>query len=110
VVAGKSSPISTLDPASSGRLTHYSKISGPSLFGPGFPIEEAKRSKSSRMLSPEERWTGNWDPSTLSEYRPERWLRKNANGELEFDASAGPNQAFGAGLRGCFGKELILVA
>jgi cytochrome P450 len=33
-------------------------------------------------------------------------VRDSATGAEVFDASAGPHMAFGAGLRGCFGKKL----
>ena len=38
---------------------------------------------------------------------PERWLREIQDGTYEFDRQAGPNFAFGAGPRGCFGELLF---
>jgi cytochrome P450 len=46
----------------------------------------------------------------LSDFKPERWLKlaKDADGKKEegFDRQAGPNLAFSAGPRQCFGKKL----
>jgi len=72
-------------------------------------IDESKRSKTSQLLSAEDRWTGNWDPLTLGDFQPERWLRTNAQGEVDFDNRAGPMQQFGAGVRGCFGRKLAML-
>ena len=50
---------------------------------------------------------GSFDPETIHEFRPERWL-KHSEGEKGpmFDPTAGPIFGFGAGLRACFGKRL----
>ncbi|KAK4549630.1 hypothetical protein LTR36_004931 [Oleoguttula mirabilis] len=83
---------------------------GPSYTAPPFPIDEAKRSTTSKLLPTQDRWTGTWDPRTLGDFDPERWLvRKSdaAAGEQQtLDPQAGPMQTFGGGLRGCFGKKL----
>lgn len=42
----------------------------------------------------------------VAEFRPERWLKEGPDGTLEFDRLAGPWLPFGAGARGCFGKNL----
>lgn len=36
---------------------------------------------------------------------PERWLVTDEKCEVSYNAKAGPFQAFGAGLRGCYGKS-----
>ncbi|KAK5706190.1 hypothetical protein LTR97_001177 [Elasticomyces elasticus] len=84
--------------------------SGPSLSAPPMYVDESKRSKTSQAVAPEDRWTGDWDQTTLGEFRPERWLRKNAQGEMDFDSRAGPMQTFGGGLRGCFGRKLAMLS
>jgi cytochrome P450 len=43
-----------------------------------------------------------WNPRGIGEFRPERWL--GADGA--FDPAAGPQLAFGLGVRGCYGKRL----
>lgn len=42
----------------------------------------------------------------VDDFRPERWLKQGPDGTLQFDRSAGPWLPFGAGARGCFGKNL----
>ncbi|KAK5127379.1 hypothetical protein LTR85_006718 [Meristemomyces frigidus] len=79
---------------------------GPSYTAPAFPMDDSKRSKTSRQLPPQERWTGNWDPSALGHFDPERWLVRNEAGGQDFNSQAGPMQTFGGGLRGCFGRKL----
>ncbi|PTB37048.1 hypothetical protein M441DRAFT_175388 [Trichoderma asperellum CBS 433.97] len=82
---------------------------GPSFHSPAFPIDEQKRSTSSREYKGDtERWSTHED---LEVFRPERWLKKESdqgaeNGGITFDARAAPLQTFGAGIRGCFGKRL----
>ena len=73
-------------------------------------IDKAKRGTSQAHLALENPWNGNWDDSTLGEFRPERWLVPNEKGELEFEPRAGPQQNFGAGLRGCFGRRLAMLS
>lgn len=45
---------------------------------------------------------GPWERGTLKQFKPERWLTDDG----QFDQSAGPNMAFGVGVRGCFGQRL----
>ncbi|KAK4545246.1 hypothetical protein LTR36_003426 [Oleoguttula mirabilis] len=87
----------------------FMMCSGPSMTAPPMHVDENKRSQSSRLLSAEERWTGDWDPETLAEFNPDRWLRKNDQGDIEFDSKSGPMQTFGGGLRGCFGRKLAML-
>lgn len=66
---------------------------GPSYTAPPLPVDESKRSKTSKQIPSQERWTGGWDPNQLNEFMPERWLvRNDATGEMEFDSHAGPMQ------------------
>ncbi|KAK4554653.1 hypothetical protein LTR86_008155 [Recurvomyces mirabilis] len=83
---------------------------GKGMLAPSFPIEESKRSKTSQFVKPGERWTAEWDDDTLDQFLPERWLRPNEHGGMDFDAQSGPMQTFGAGLRGCFGQKLAMMS
>lgn len=67
------------------------------------PIDLNRRSKRSVEANDV---TGMWDPSNISDFMPERWLVADEKGEVSYDAKAGPFQAFGAGLRGCYGRKL----
>ncbi|KAL2875433.1 hypothetical protein SGCOL_009343 [Colletotrichum sp. CLE4] len=78
---------------------------GPSFTEPSFEVDEKLRSSSSRTAA-EERGLRAWGQEGMDEFRPERWLTKSDNGELVFDALAGPTLPFGLGLRGCFGRKL----
>jgi cytochrome P450 len=42
----------------------------------------------------------------MSLFKPERWIKINAQGDAAFDSQAAPFLSFGAGPRGCFGKRL----
>jgi cytochrome P450 len=75
---------------------------GPSIFSPSFPISDTLRSPTA--LAAKER-VGAWDPDDMGEFKPERWL-KEEDGEMVFDAAAGPLLTFGLGPRGCYGRRL----
>jgi len=78
------------------------KTRGPSYLSPPVPIEENKRSQTSRESREDERrWASHAD---LDVFRPERWLVTNSTGEVDFDGRAAPLHNFGAGLRSCYGK------
>lgn len=48
-----------------------------------------------------------WNDGDVSEFKPERWLKRNdETGEEVFDMHAGPTLQFGGGVRGCFGKKM----
>ncbi|KAJ4382968.1 hypothetical protein N0V86_002195 [Didymella sp. IMI 355093] len=52
---------------------------------------------------------GAWDessPEEMTAFKPERWLKTQADGSKVFDATLGPHLGFGAGPRGCFGRRL----
>nr|BAC66094.1 P450 monooxygenase for C-4 hydroxylation of trichothecene [Fusarium sporotrichioides] len=92
-------------------LTH-----GPSVWTPGFEIDESRRSQSCQVAG--EKKDQSWDSHDISKFKPERWLgqklplnnsEKNtdaAEAAEEFDGLAGPTLAFGLGTRGCFGRRL----
>jgi cytochrome P450 len=82
--------------------------SGASFLAPAFDIPDHRRTERGR--SAKNRF-GVWDPANVREFAPERWLRTEkgegggSDGEV-FDSCAGPQLAFGAGPRGCFGRRL----
>ncbi|USW50173.1 Putative cytochrome P450 [Septoria linicola] len=77
---------------------------GPSMTSPAFPIDELKRTTTSRELAADaDRWC---ERSDMGEFVPERWLVVDEKGQESFDNRAAPLQSFGAGIRGCYGKRL----
>ncbi|PYH49301.1 cytochrome P450 [Aspergillus saccharolyticus JOP 1030-1] len=92
--------------------------SGPGFTSPAWLVPSDKRSSAvSRTAmptpaakpdharqSPSHEWAGD----DLDRFVPERWLvaPSGADGPSTFDPNAGPTLAFGAGLRGCFGRPL----
>ena len=79
-------------------------IAGSSMLSPAFDIDEELRSPTSQDIKKSGRDRA-WDPDDMALFKPERWI--NADGE--FDATAGPQLAFGLGARGCYGKRLVYV-
>ncbi|KAH6605821.1 hypothetical protein Trco_004974 [Trichoderma cornu-damae] len=81
-------------------------ITGPSMTEPALPIREISRSLESQESKDQIPYWG----EDVSQFKPERWLKlaKSADesGEVVFDQHAGPNLAFSAGPRQCFGKRL----
>lgn len=69
------------------------------------PQDESKRSSTSRVAKEEARW----HHTDLDKFDPERFLRKDRDGNVQYDGSAAPMQSFGAGVRGCFGRRLAYV-
>ena len=85
--------------------------SDESFLKPAFPISQAQR-----LLWANGRKSdyGEWAPSDIADFKPERWLRKEqivvdgVTTEMEvFDQKAGPCLHLGAGPRGCFGRRLV---
>lgn len=81
---------------------------GPSQTAPPFDISDSRRKSGSESEAPKSPWTETWDPHSLAEFMPERWLRTREDGTSVFDPQAGPNHAFGVGPRGCFGRRLAM--
>lgn len=80
-------------------------LTGPSLTEPALPVREMSRSLESQESKDRVLPWG----EDVSQFKPDRWLKmvKNADAKEEvFDPKAGPNLAFSAGLRQCFGKKL----
>lgn len=72
-------------------------------------LRDEERSPGARRSQAKGGLTGQWDDADISEFRPERWLKRDGEtGEEVFDPMAGPTLAFGLGPRGCFGKRFAL--
>jgi cytochrome P450 len=72
---------------------------GPSMMEPGFDIDESRRHETIRGMQREK--SKRWDVNDMAFFKPERWIKDN-----RFDPTAGPQLAFGLGLRACCGKRL----
>jgi len=72
---------------------------------PPFEIEEGLRNATSQATKKEGR-DRTWDLNDISVFNPDRWIVKTEKGD-GFDATAGPQLAFGLGTRGCYGKRLV---
>lgn len=75
---------------------------GPNFQSPPIPVDESLRSKTSQDAKDK---YGTWDDIDVAQFKPERWLEKMENGEIRYNALAGPSIPFGVGPRGCFGKS-----
>jgi cytochrome P450 len=78
-------------------LTH-----SPDFVLPSIPIDESLRSNTSKESKGK---NGSWDQDTIADFDPERWLETDEEGKVVFNSRAGPTMPFGAGPRGCFGKD-----
>ncbi|KAM0247749.1 hypothetical protein ACHAQJ_009710 [Trichoderma viride] len=74
---------------------------GPSFLSPPLPIDESQRSPTTRAVKPSPKW----NKTDMRSFNPERWLVRNPQGDIEFDATAGPQSAFGHGPRACWGRR-----
>ena len=81
----------------------FLNLTGPSLNMPAVLVEESRRSETSQKHKPPR---ADWDTLDPTIFRPERWLKKEADGTISCNASSGPTLAFSAGNRGCWGKRL----
>ncbi|RHZ57412.1 uncharacterized protein CDV56_107766 [Aspergillus thermomutatus] len=72
---------------------------GPSMMEPGFDVDETCRHEMSRGTEGEK--TKHWDVNDMAFFKPERWIKDD-----RFNPGAGPQLAFGLGLRACCGKRL----
>ncbi|GAB1311025.1 Cytochrome p450 monooxygenase [Madurella fahalii] len=85
---------------------------GPGFLSPSFPVDDSKRSESSRAA----KLNATWDESKdLTLFEPERWLVRKREGDgvladdVDFDGAAGPQLVFGLGPRSCWGRRLSLM-
>ncbi|EMF14025.1 cytochrome P450 [Sphaerulina musiva SO2202] len=86
----------------------YMLTNGPSILRPAMPIDENKRSHSSREYKSS---ADSWNSENLDQYNPDRWLIEEEEGEnggkvVKFNSRAAPMQNFGSGVRACYGKKL----
>lgn len=82
--------------------THIFMLSsGPDCLTAPIDVQDSKRSATSQQNL--DYWHAGWETSSLADFQPERWL-VDKQGSIQFDPRAGPQQIFGAGPRGCFGK------
>lgn len=79
-------------------------MDGPDFTMPSLTIDETTRSNTSKESKDK---NGTWEQATIREFDPERWLEKDSDGKVVFNARAGPSMPFGAGPRGCFGESLL---
>jgi cytochrome P450 len=75
---------------------------GPGLTRRSLQVDNSLRSESSRT----KHWGGAWNEDDIEMFKPERWLKKDTNGETVFDPTAGPILSFSLGPRACFGRRL----
>lgn len=85
--------------------------SSSSFMKPAFDIPDEKRSKTA--LDSKDRF-GVWKSDDVADFVPERWLKRGQDSQTGietevFDPQSGPQMAFGAGPRGCFGRRLAYV-
>ncbi|EXA30362.1 hypothetical protein FOVG_18234 [Fusarium oxysporum f. sp. pisi HDV247] len=75
-----------------------------------FQIEEGSRSRSSQAAMSAGRARREWDAGDVSDFKPERWLVPSSSvgsdREVSFNPEAGPQLAFGLGVRACYGRRL----
>lgn len=76
-------------------------LNGPGYITPRIPVDDSKRSKSSRE---DELHDIAWDDAEIGVFEPNRWLTTKADGTEVFNAYAGPSMPFSVGPRSCFGK------
>ncbi|ORY68347.1 cytochrome P450 [Pseudomassariella vexata] len=76
--------------------------SGPGILMPALPVNDNVRSETSRT----KHWGGKWNEQDMHLFNPERWLKTDETGKIQYDSQAGPFLAFGLGPRSCFGKRL----
>ncbi|EFQ35224.1 cytochrome P450 [Colletotrichum graminicola] len=76
-----------------------------------FQIEEGRRSQSSQAVLDRGRARSEWDADDVSSFKPERWLVPSPGAtasevQVSFNPEAGPQLAFGLGMRACYGRRL----
>ncbi|RYP13398.1 hypothetical protein DL767_010756 [Monosporascus sp. MG133] len=76
------------------------------------PVAEECRSASSRAAlekSGGNDWVHQPSAQDLDKFVPERWLKIDEMGNEIFDSGSLPQNAFGGGTRGCFGRRLAMM-
>ncbi|RYP28270.1 hypothetical protein DL767_007290 [Monosporascus sp. MG133] len=80
---------------------------GPGFLSPSVPVDEARRSPTSKAARLRNKWDETKD---LRIFEPERWLVRREDGNVEFDGAAGPQLNFGLGIRQCWGRRMAHLA
>lgn len=68
------------------------------------PFTAMRNDSPSTVSDPDLKPSKFWTTGDVDEFKPDRWLNEKG----EFDPDAGPWLAFGAGPRGCFGRNLAV--
>lgn len=84
--------------------TVFMSIWGPGITTPAVHQSEEQQASEDKKFSFTQR--DDWDGSEPEKFMPERWLKKDEDGQVMYDAQAGPMLAFSLGVRGCFGRRL----
>ncbi|TVY82882.1 Cytochrome P450 monooxygenase TRI13 [Lachnellula suecica] len=84
----------------------FMMMNGPSYQSPALQVSESVRTKGSQESKNK---YGVWNDLDIGEFRPERWLSQEENGDVKFNPFAGPALPYGLGLRGCFGIKLAVL-
>ncbi|KAJ6779598.1 hypothetical protein PWT90_08380 [Aphanocladium album] len=81
---------------------------GPGYTEPPLSVDESIRSESCQAALKEKRTVvlAESEQVRMNDFRPERWLVTNAEGQETVDTTAWPASPFGMGRRGCFGQKL----
>ncbi|KAF2094396.1 cytochrome P450 [Rhizodiscina lignyota] len=76
---------------------------GPGYLEPSFDIPDSLRSPTTLASKSK---IGRWDPKDIRDFKPERWLVHDGNGNVSFNPQAGPHLTFSLGPRGCWGRRM----
>lgn len=79
---------------------------GPSYQSPALKINESMRSSTCQETKSR---FGDWNPSDIDQFLPERWLSRDDQDQWRFDPRAGPAHPYGTGQRGCFGSKFAML-
>ncbi|KAI0853838.1 cytochrome P450 [Daldinia vernicosa] len=89
------------------------RLSAPAtLMWHSMPVPEGRRSLSSRAAfekGDRVDWTHTPGAQELDKFIPERWLKIDKDGKEICDPTTLAHNAFGGGIRGCFGKRLAML-
>lgn len=76
-------------------------VNGPSFKRPPLQMESNVQVKANFRSRREQ-----WETDDIGEFRPERWLKVDGQGNVKYDPQAGPSMSFSLGPRACFGRRL----
>ncbi|KAK3986104.1 cytochrome P450 [Cladorrhinum sp. PSN332] len=82
---------------------------GPGYLEPNLRLADEERSSGARTdVKDRKPLTGQWEDRDINAFKPERWLKQDEKGTIQFDPMAGPSLPFGLGPRSCFGKRFAV--